>query len=272
MNELFSPEYVHPEQAACPDCGCCTTALCARGRVSVHECRGLTAPEFAETVYGCPCSSSTTHGTHAWRADRIRVTRLATESPFPTDVEVKLRALADTGEVTDETALAVLRVYGLTHVDDLGTHTVTDLGRLYLTARRDARFMTPVEVLSIDVKTRTASVIVIGWHLTEPVTVLMDQLITEDGPDLENLPGTFLEAEANCRVENAEDIVLTKINSAPPLPDGGWITGDDTVVLREVFKPGGYVPVPKPLATLAGAEVTPEAGRVDGAPQVGGAA
>lgn len=257
-------------QANCPTCSCCTADLCALGRLSVVECRGLTAPDLVEAVYGCPCSAPTTPGTHAWRAERVRVTRLATETPAPPDLEVKLNDLAATGEVTegDETALARLRVAGLTTVDDAGTHTVTDSGRLYLTARREHRVMTPIEVRSVDTVARTAAVVVIGWRLTEPVTVLMDQLIAEIGPDVERLPGTFLGAEANCAAASADDIVLTKIRTAPSLP-AGWVAGDETLELA-VCRPGAYVPAAGwPTAPLA-VSSTPAAGLVDDVLQSGG--
>ena len=221
MHEPFGPEYVRPPQKDCPRCPCCTEELCARGSTSVMECVGLTSAECKGTVYGCPCSSPLTRGTHAWRVAQIRVTRVATEKPLPPDVEVVLRTLADGGEATDLTVLAQLRVRGFAEETEAG-HVVTELGRTYLILRGDHRFVTPVEVLSVDTKTRTAEVVVVGWNIKTPVTVLLDQLIAETSLTAEALPGTFLEAEANCRAESAEDVVLTKILVAPPLPDG-WM-------------------------------------------------
>ena len=249
MIEPFGPEYVRPAQPDCPNCRCCTAALCERGRASVHRCSGFTSAELIETVYGCPCSSATTPGTHAWRADRVRVTRYATEHPLPPDVEVMLRTLAEGGNVEDPQTLARLRVIGFAAETDEGAQSVTESGRLYLAARSDQRFVTPVEVLSVDVKARTASVGVVCWRGAEPVTVLLDQLTAHTGLSAEELPGTWLEAEANCGAAKADDVVLTRISIAPPLPDS---TGDETIALR-TLEPNREAEEP--------------AGRVDGAPQ-----
>lgn len=219
--EPFGPDYVRPAQRDCPKCQCCTAQLCERGRTSVRQCFGLTPDEHRQTVYGCPCSSSAARGTHAWRAERIRVTRYATEHPLPPDAEVTLRALADGGTVEDDTqTLARLRVAGFALDTETAGHVATELGRLYLAVRGDHRFVTPVEVLAVDTKTRTASVVVVGWHIQEPVTVLLDQLTAHTGLGSQELPGTFLEAEANCRADAADDVVLTRIRVAPPLPEG----------------------------------------------------
>lgn len=235
MTDLLGPEQLRPAQDACPYCPCCTAVLCAHGRLCVAECHGLTSRERAETVFGCPCSSRLTRGTHAWRAERVRVTRLATETPLPAALEARLAVLESTGSAgTDEQALAVLRVAGLTSEDRAGTHAVTELGRLYLAVKCDRRAETAVEVRSINLVARTVSAVVVGWHSRRLVTVLMDQLIAEVGPDVEGLSGVVLRAEANCQAETAEDVVLTKIRRMPaPLP-AGMVRGDETVALRKV--------------------------------------
>ncbi|MGO4425589.1 hypothetical protein AB4Z54_44585, partial [Streptomyces sp. MCAF7] len=207
----LGPDYVRPAQRDCPNCRCCTEQLCERGRTSVMQCHGLTPDEHRQTVYRCPCSSPTTRGTHAWRAERIRVTRYATEHPLPPDVEVTLRTLADGGTVEDTQPLARLRAAGFALETETAGHVVTEVGRLYLAVRGDHRFVTPVEVLTVDPQARTASVVVVGWHIQEPVTVLLDQLTAHTGLDPQDLPGTFLEAEANCRAATADDVVLTRI-------------------------------------------------------------
>ena len=40
MTETFGPEYVKPAPRECPDCPCCSLALCEKGRTSLQECRG----------------------------------------------------------------------------------------------------------------------------------------------------------------------------------------------------------------------------------------
>ncbi|MDN3056915.1 hypothetical protein PH213_20640 [Streptomyces sp. SRF1] len=233
--EPFGPQYARPAAQDCPDCPCCTAQLCERGRTSVTRCCGLTDPERRDIVYACPCSAATTRGTHAWRAERIRVTRYATEHPLPPEVGVMLRALADGEPADDAQALARLRVAGFAAETDWG-HVVTELGYLYLATRYDHRYTTPVEVLSVDTQARSAAVIVVGWRFQTPVTVLLDQLIAHTGLCAEELPGTWLEAEANCLAEHADDVVLTRIRIAPPLPDH-W--AEETATL-----------VPAPLGTV----------------------
>ncbi len=223
--EPFEPEYVRPEPAPCPNCVCCAAALCERGRGSAKQCHGLTPEEYRETVYGCPCSAATTRGTYAYKLALIRVTRLATEMPLLPPVESLLRTLVDGEEVDVEAeGLALLKVRGL--VDVLDDRVVlTSLGRRYLVARGEHRYRTPVEVLSVDMKARTVGAVVVGWHMTEPVTLLLDQVAAESKvPPVELVAGMFLEAEANCRTEDVEELVLTDIRVAPPLP-AGWMNG-----------------------------------------------
>lgn len=223
MTETFGPEYVRPRQADCPNCTCCSGALCERGRSSTMQCFGLTPEEHRETVRDCPCSAATTRGTHAHKAALIRVTRLATELPLTPPVESVLRTLVDGEEVgPDDEGVLQLKVRGLVQV--LADRTVlTSLGRRYLTARGEHRFATPVEVLAVDIRTRTVQAVVVGWHLEQPVTLLLDQVTTESKVPVDQLvAGMFLEAEANCRTESADDLVLTDIRVAPPLP-AGWM-------------------------------------------------
>src|SRR5690606_1049899 len=134
--------------------------------------------------------------THAWRAAQIRVTRHATERPLRTPAALLLRVLerAEDGPVEDpEDMLGMLKAWRYAGEDTDGRPVITDLGRRYLQARTEARFATPVEVMSVDVKARTAQVIVVGWHLEHRVTVLLDQLVTDTGLSAEELPGKFLE-------------------------------------------------------------------------------
>jgi len=231
MIEPFGVDYVRPAEADCPDCHCCTARLCERGRHSIHQCRGLTAEELRATVYNCPCSSALTRGTHAWRLERVRATRYATEHPLAPAVEVVLRALA-MGETADDLrALAQLRVAGFVAEPADELFTVTELGAFYLDMRSAARLTTSVEVLSVDTKARTAQCAVVGWRMAEPVTVLLDQLQADTGLPVQELAGTWLEAEANCYADQADDVVLTRVRVAPPLPDGD---AEQTVALRAV--------------------------------------
>lgn len=229
MTETFGPEYVRPAQPDCPNCPCCSAALCAKGATSILECHGLTSDDARETVGGCPCSSEATRGTASWRAGKLRVTLLATQKPLAVDVEAALRAVAageDVAEDSDQmTPLTLRRLVGFVDSRPI----LTDLGTAYLAGRDDARARTPVEVEKVDAAARTARVIVVGWSLTEPVTVLIDQLTSATGLKPEELPGRFLEASANCHAEHADDIVLTEVRLAPPLPVA-WVADDIPVV------------------------------------------
>ncbi|CAL9608845.1 hypothetical protein SUDANB1_05583 [Streptomyces sp. enrichment culture] len=228
MIETFGPEYVRPAPAACPDCACCSARLCERGRSSVHQCGGIS--DKPETVKDCPCSAPTARGTHAWRLERIRAVRYAVERPLEPAEEAFLRALADGEDGVQDPAGVVkpLTVRGFLRFDEEARMLrVTEFGRTYLSARDDARFVTPVHVEAVDLENRTARVVVVGWHITEPVTVLLDQLIHETGLSPAELPGSFLEAAANCRAEDRDDLVLTAVRVAPPLPEG-WMDGTVT--------------------------------------------
>ncbi|MBT2453326.1 hypothetical protein [Streptomyces sp. ISL-86] len=250
MDEPFGPEYVRPAQPDCPRCGCCTANLCAKGATSVLECFGLTSEDARATVQGCPCSSEETRGTAAWRAGKLRVTMHATaDCPLAVDVEAALRAVAAGEDVTEHaeqiTPLSLRRYVGF----EDSRPVITELGATYLAARDEPRFTTPVEVEKVDAVAKTARVIVVGWSLSDPVTVLLDQLIGATGLKAEELPGRFLEANANCYTKHADDVVLTDVHLAPPLP-AAWIGGD----------------VPEPAEEDQAAA---ETGRVDGAPSGG---
>lgn len=224
--EPFGPDYASPGQTGCPRCGCCTARLCERGRQSVLGCYGLAVTEH---VYGCPCSAAWTPGTHAWRADQIRIVRHATEYPLPPRVEVALRDI-DYGIPVDRSVAAQLRVRGLVAQHDTG-HVITAAGRTYLAARSDYRPRTPVEVLAVDEGAATAMVCVLCWRGQEPVTVLLRQLTEETGLTAAELPGAWLEADANCAAARADEVVLTRVSVAPPVMDGaghGWAEGAGT--------------------------------------------
>ncbi|MFD8509632.1 hypothetical protein ACFV27_00600 [Streptomyces antimycoticus] len=230
FHEPFGPLYERPKSKECPNCSCCSAKLCERGRQSTMRCSGLTDTSTMQLASGCPCSAETTEGTHAWRAARIRITRHATERPLRTPAALLLRALdsAESGPVKDpEDMLGVLKAYGYAAVTEDGKPFITAFGWRYLAARAEQRFATPVQVETVDQQARTAQAIVVGWHPERAVTVLLDQLVAETGLKAEELPGTFLEADANCRAESADDIVLTKIRIAPDLPDG-WTDGSVT--------------------------------------------
>ncbi|MET7722956.1 hypothetical protein [Streptomyces mirabilis] len=236
--EPFGVDYEHPAEADCLNCPCCTARLCERGAQSAHQCHGLTPEEFRATVYNCPCSSPLTRGTHAWRLDRIRATLYATEHPLSPGVEVVLRALAQGETADDLQALARLRVAGFVAEPADEVFTVTELGQFYLDMRSAPRFPTPLEVLSVDTKARTAQCVVVGFHISEPVTLLLDQLQAETKLSAEELPGTWLEAEANCHAADAMDLVLTRITVAPPLP-AGFMDPEQTPELRAGDQVGG---------------------------------
>lgn len=250
MTETFGPEYVKPAPRDCPDCPCCSAALCEKGRTNVQACVALASrAEARPVVTGCPCSDETTRGTAAWRAARYRVTLQATVQPVAVDVEAALRAVA-AGDVTQDMAEQVTALTARRYVVFRESRPeLTHLGARYLEARDEARYRTPVEVESVDVVARTARVIVVGWNLTQGVTVLLDQLVVETKLPPADLVGKFLEADANCRTEDGDDLVLTRVTVAPPLP-AGWMDGDTG-----------------PAPTAGAAE--PETGRVDGAPSGG---
>ncbi|PSK52405.1 hypothetical protein B0E38_04731 [Streptomyces sp. 111WW2] len=223
MIEPFGVDYVRPAPAPCPDCDCCSAALCERGRTSTFRCAGLAQEAHRALVYGCPCSSALTRGTHAWRLDRIRITRYATEYPLTPAIEVALRALARREVVDDLGALAWLRIGGLAVEPADEVFVVTELGEFYLKTRSAPRSPATVDVLSVDRRTRTAQCLVPLWREGEPVTVLLDQLLVETGLTAGQLPGMWLEAHVNHLAETADDVVLTRVTVPSPVPEEGAV-------------------------------------------------
>ncbi|MEU6929030.1 hypothetical protein AB0A05_07680 [Streptomyces sp. NPDC046374] len=225
MEEPFGPEYVRPAQPDCGRCGCCTAALCERGQHSPLRCYGHVDTEHRTTVEHCPCSAETTRHTTAWRMAQIRATRLAREQPLVAEVEELLRALAKGVQIEDpEELFPQLTLRGLGQLVH-GMPAITSLGHTYLAARDDIRETTVVQVLDVDLKTRTARVEVAAWRPGELVTVLMDQIANDSGLNVESLPGRWLEAEANCGAENADRLALTAFRNSAPLPSG-WVRVD----------------------------------------------
>ncbi|WP_424639861.1 hypothetical protein [Embleya sp. AB8] len=170
---------------------------------------GSTPPEHQETVRSCPCSAAETPHTAAWRLARLVTTLRARERPLAVDVESYLRHVADGREwVGGDVSGVPWENLGLvTFVD--GRPALTDLGRLYLSARTDIRVVTPVRVLDVDPRTRTARVEVPGWRAGETVTVLLDQLMGDLDTAAEELP-RWVAAEANCAAPDADALLLTR--------------------------------------------------------------
>jgi hypothetical protein len=182
-------------------------------------------------VYGCPCSSPLLRGTAAWRAERLRATVRATECPLPASVEVVLRALARGEVVEDRQALGLLRVGGFAQDTDAGEWSVTELGQVYLDARSALRGPASVEVVLVDRRARMAYVVVGAWHADRLVPVLLDHLVESTSLAAEELPGVWLDAHANCHASDPDDLVLTKVQVAPPVP-AGFMDLEQTVALR----------------------------------------
>jgi hypothetical protein len=88
------------------------------------------------------------------------------------------------------------------------------------TAREHRAFPTPIEVLTAN--NDTAQVIIVGWHITRPVTVPTSLLTTATRLTPEELPGRWLEATVNCHAKRAEDLTVTDVVLAPDLP-AGWM-------------------------------------------------
>ncbi|WP_055588669.1 hypothetical protein [Peterkaempfera griseoplana] len=89
--------------------------------------------------------------------------------------------------------------------------------------RADARFPTPVEVRAVEGD--QAHVVVVGWHIARSIGVPLAPILEATGLTAARLPGRWLEAEANCYAEHAEDLVLSGITIAPDLPVG-WMEPD----------------------------------------------
>lgn len=212
LHEPFGPEYVRPAQAPCPNCPCCSARLCEKGRNSVMQCHGHVADsETVAIVSACPCSAETTRGTHAWRVAQTRVVKHATEQPLPKAAEHVLRALAGGESFQDPTEeLRGLRARQYADGNE-DAWRITHLGRRYLLALEEPRYTSAVHVNSVDVKTRTAQVVVLGWHMEREVTVLADFLAQTVGLKLADLPGRYLDAKVNLGVADPDDLVLTRI-------------------------------------------------------------
>ncbi|MGA5496692.1 hypothetical protein ACPCSP_20255 [Streptomyces cinereoruber] len=218
LHEPFGPEYVRPRQADCPDCGCCTAALCDRGRTSVMRCHGHVDNDHHLMVRECPCSAETTAQTAAWHMARANATRLAVERLLPADVEAMLRALAD-GVVPEDPANLFPQLYlrGLARVVD-EVRAITEMGRVYLRARDGQRTVTRVQVVAVDEKADRAEVVIPAWRPGERVAVLGHQIVSNSGIAKDLLPGLWLEAEVNCDAAGVEELVVTQFRSPTPPP------------------------------------------------------
>lgn len=210
--EPFSPEYVGPAQAPCPNCPCCSARLCEKGRNSVAQCLGHVGDSTAVTVVSaCPCSAETTRGTHAWRAAQVQAVKHATENPLPMDAEMILRVLAG-GQAFEDPAGYLPWLHARRYADtDRESWRITMLGRRYLSARDEPRYASAVYVKSVDLETRTATVVVIGWHMDIDVTVLADHLGNAVELPHGSLPGLYLDARVNLGATDPDDLVLTRI-------------------------------------------------------------
>lgn len=205
--------------------------LCERGRASLLECAGHVEDDYKATVRRCPCSAESTRGTLAWRAAMMRAVTAGTEKPLQADVEALLAALAAGEQLTDPTELLPqLTVRRYVAIEN-GRPVVTEFGRTYLTARAEPRTATPVVVHDVDQKARTARVVVVAYNTETPVTVPMDQLAnSHTGLTPDQLHGKVLHAETNTRVDDPDDVVLTRVRNPqlpPELPfkPDGFITG-----------------------------------------------
>jgi hypothetical protein len=227
------PAFEWPESEQCPNCPCCFTELCQRGAARVRECVSCVRPEYRANVYGCPCSSPLKRGTAAWRAERLRATVRATEYPLPASVEVVLRALAQGEVAADHQALGLLRVGGFAQDTDAGAWSISELGQVYLDARSTPRFTACVEVVAVDRAARLAQVVVGAWDPSRTVPVLLDHLVESTGLAADELAGVWLDADANCHATDPDDLVLTRIRVAEPLPDG-FMDPEHTLALRTV--------------------------------------
>ncbi|WP_406501523.1 hypothetical protein OHA04_27295 [Streptomyces sp. NBC_01590] len=210
--EPFSPEHVRPDPALCPNCPCCSLLLCEKGRNSVTQCLGHVGDSTAATIVSaCPCSAETTRGTHAWRAAQVQAVKHATENPMPRDAEMILRVLAG-GQSFEDPASHLTWLHARRYVDtDRESWRITMLGRRYLSALDEPRYPSAVYVQSVGLETRTATVVVIGWHMNIGVTVLADHLSNAVDLPLDSLPGRYLDARVNLGAADPDDLVLTRI-------------------------------------------------------------
>lgn len=218
IRELLSPEHVRPAAALCSNCPCCSARLCEKGRSSVTQCLGHVGDSKASiTVSACPCSAETTRGTHAWRAAQVQAVRHATENPLPRDAEMILRVLAG-GQAFEDPAGHLQGLLARRYADtDHELWRITMLGRRYLSALDEPRYTSAVYVQSVDLETRTATVVVIGWNMNVSVTVLADHLVHAVGLPLDSLPGRYLDARVNLGAADPDDLVLTRIQLPAPI-------------------------------------------------------
>jgi hypothetical protein len=229
--EPFGPEYVRPANPACPGCGCCTAALCAKGRASVSECAGHVAdPELLERVSDCPCSAESTPGTLSWRAAMVRATTFATEKPLRPELESLMTRLSEAAPYADLAGLLpklAVRRY-IVWRPGLEPH-LTEFGWAYIRARWGApRVTSSVTIRALDLTARTAEVIATAFSATQPVTVPLDQVVnTRTGLTAENAVLAVLYADVNADALRAEQVVLTKVynplavvDARPGSPDG----------------------------------------------------
>lgn len=248
MIESFGPEYVRPQNKPCPDCPCCTAALCVRGRASVLRCAGhVGAPDLVATVSGCPCSAESTPGTLAWRSAMVRATTFATQRPLDADVEALLSRVSegddleglmqeanverlfetiDSEPVNDLTKrLSVLLMRSYVKLPEGGLPVLTDFGWAYLRGRSGGRRMAAVTIQSLDKQARTAEVVIPAFSADQPVTVLMDQVVcsrTDLSP--ETAVGAIVYAEVNTDAVRADHVVLTRVqapSTVAPASTGG---------------------------------------------------
>jgi hypothetical protein len=147
-------------------------------------------------------------------------------------VEVVLRALARGEVVNDYQTLALLRVAGFAveMADEL--FTVTELGQVYLHARSDVRFPASAEVVVVDRAARLAHVIVGAWDGSRTVPVLLDHLTRATGLEAQELLGVWLDVDANCHATDPDDLVLTRIRVAEPLPAWFMAPGPEALAQR----------------------------------------
>lgn len=221
MDETFGPEYVRPAQLNCSRCGCCTAALCEKGWNSFLRCFGHVGDEFRYAVHGCPCSAEMTKHTASWRMAQVRVTRMARELPIVLEAKTLLRGLVAGSNTEDaEGVFPQLRLRGLGQLVHGLPAAITALGHTYLAARDDVRATTAVRVVDVGKEARTVLVEVAAWRPDEPVPVLLDQITSDSGLDVDSLPDRWLTADANCHAEHTDCLVLTAFRPSGPLPQG----------------------------------------------------
>lgn len=230
VHEPFGPEYVRPANPDCPDCACCTAALCAKGRASLSECSGqVDDEELLERVTGCPCSAESTRGTLSWRAAMIRAVTFATERPLRPELELLLTRISEDEPYADAAALLPkLAVRRYVRWRPGMEPKVTDFGWAYIGARWGRRMTSLVTVKSVDVEAATAQVLATSFSTDEPVTVPLHQVVnSRTGLTVETAGGATLYAELNADAHAADLVVLTKVSNPamavtarPGSPDG----------------------------------------------------